>query len=618
MRKRYRNPTETTPDRLFLGSHLTDEAILLWLDGELSAKEAAEVDTHVRSCWSCRGRKQATEQSIADLVDYQNATAAPYLPPPSDQRAVFLARLNALAAETGKPSLLHPLRNGIVRLLRLCQVNQFTWVTGMLVLMAAMPCYYLLRTPPVVSADELLNLTAASDARSIEATAEPVVVQKLRIRFGKTSLTRTVYRDVAHNRISSRMDAGSVGEGQVREAYFKSSLDWNSVLDANTYRRWRATHPGSSDKVERVGKDELMLETTSSAGPVTEADLTVRVADYHAVSERFHLQDHSEIEIAELSYDVIPFVSVPVGIFGAPTQISVAKPLPSSILRATLPNDADLAATEVEADSVLHRLGADLGEQINLTTNDEREVSVEGVVSDDARKRQIVSALQSIPYTKLHILTIDEAARQAPSSPVVSRSEPASSSVQVVAASAPLLEEQLNRVFADNDRRIEYVNQTLSLVQSASARAWALNRLADRYTPHAVAVLDEEERRTLQVLLADHVSALSEDISSLQNQLGEVLSGASNTPAANTSVNPPLKSDSPHTLAVPEDWRDRTRRVHSSTEAVHEAVVALLSSSQPSDQNDTNAIEVNLRTSLTQLQTELQALDQIVHETDLK
>jgi peptidoglycan hydrolase CwlO-like protein len=188
----------------------------------------------------------------------------------------------------------------------------------------------------------------------------------------------------------------------------------------------------------------------------------------------------------------------------------------------------------------------------------------------------------------------------------------------VVAASAPLLEEQLNTVFADNDRRIEYVNQTLSLVQSASARAWALNRLADRYTPHAVAVLDDEERRKLQVLLTDHVSALSEDISSLQNQLGEILSGASNTPAANTSVNTPLKSDSTHTLEVPEDWRDRTRRVHSSTEAVHEAVVTLLSSSQPSDQNDTNAIEVNLRTSLTQLQTELQALNQIVHETDLK
>jgi peptidoglycan hydrolase CwlO-like protein len=163
-----------------------------------------------------------------------------------------------------------------------------------------------------------------------------------------------------------------------------------------------------------------------------------------------------------------------------------------------------------------------------------------------------------------------------------------------------------------------YVNQTLSLVQSASARAWALNRLVDRHPPQQVAALDDDARRQLQVLVADHVSALREDISSLQNQVAEILSGTSNTPAANTSVMTPPETSSSDTLEFSDDWRDRIRRIHSSTEAVHEAVSALLTSSQPSDQNDVNAIEVNLRTSLTQLQTELQVLDQKVHRTNLK
>jgi hypothetical protein len=50
-------------------------------------------------------------------------------------------------------------------------------------------------------------------------------------------------------------------------------------------------------------------------------------------------------------------------------------------------------------------------------------------------------------------------------------------------AAPPLLDSQLNTRFPDKDQRIAYVNQTLSLVQSASARAWALNRLVDRHPP---------------------------------------------------------------------------------------------------------------------------------------
>jgi peptidoglycan hydrolase CwlO-like protein len=150
----------------------------------------------------------------------------------------------------------------------------------------------------------------------------------------------------------------------------------------------------------------------------------------------------------------------------------------------------------------------------------------------------------------------------------------------------------------------------------ASARAWALNRLADRYPSAAVAALGDDPRRKVQVLLADHVTALREDLSSLQNQLGEILSQSSNTPSANTSLTEPILSGSPAARETSADWRNRVRRIHSSTEAVHEAVATLLTSSQPG--SDAEAIEVNLRTTLTQLQTELQLLDQKIRRTNLQ
>lgn len=621
MRKPYSNSGGDARGRLFSESHLTDEALLRSLDGELSPKEAADVDGHVQSCWSCRGRRQAIGQSIADLVDYQNAVTAPYLPPPVEQRAIFLARLDALALEMGRPSRLRNCLNGAIRLLRLSQINQFAWTAGALVLIVSVPLIYFLRTPPVVSADELLNLTAASEVRSLKTAEEPVVVQKLRISMGKKTLTRTVYRDVAHNRITSRTNAGNLGESEVKAAYSKTSLDWDSQLDANSYRHWQAASPAGNNKVVRLGSDELRLETTPSTGPVTEADLTVRLADYHAVSENFHLQDHSEIEIAELSYDVIPFASLPPGIFGVPTQIAMPRLSIAATLHSVLPSAAELAEAEVKTDSVLHRLGADLGEQINISTHAGREVLVDGVVGDDARKTELVSALQKIPYTRLHLLTIDEAAQQAPSSPVASAARSSAAAGPVMVASPPLLDVQLNARFPDKDQRIAYVNQTLSLVQLASARAWALNRLADRYPPARIAVLNDDARRQVQVLLTDHVSALREDINSLQNQLGQILSRTSNTAAANTSLTAPLQSDSASTPEFPEsqeDWRTRVRRAHSSTEAVHEAIAALLTSSPSSDHNDAEAIEVNLRTSLTQLRTDLQLLGQDIQKPNLK
>lgn len=617
MRKRHSNPG-SAPNWLFSGNHLTDEGLLRSLDGELLPEDASFVDVHIQSCWSCRSRRQAIGCCIADLASYQNAVTSSYPPPPLDGRAVFLARLDALASEMDHTS--RPMRwfDGAAWFFRLGQINQFARIAAVLVLFVSALIFYFLRTSTVVSADELLNRTAASEVKLLGTATEPVVVQKLRVSVSKKSLTRTLYRDVAHNRIASRTEASAIGEAQFKAAYSKSSLDWNAPLDVEAYRHWRATRPASSDRVVRLGDDQLMLETTYSTGPVTEADLTIRTADYHAVKESIRLQDNSEIEIAELSYDVIPFVSAPTAIFGVPAaQFAAVRPA-VAILPHVMPSRAELGAAEVEVESVLHGLGADLGEQINIATHDGHDVLITGVVNDDARKQELVSSLRTIPHTRLHILTIDEAAQQSPSSPETSQATSATSPVRVMVAAPPLLDSQLNTRFPDKDQRIAYVNQTLSLVQSASARAWALNRLVDRHPPQQVAALDDGARRELQVLVADHVSALREDISSLQNQVAEILSGTSNTPAANTSVMTPLETSSSDTLEFSDDWRDRIRRIHSSTEAVHEAVSALLTSSQPSDQNDVNAIEVNLRTSLTQLQTELQILDQKVRRTNLK
>ncbi len=269
-------------------------------------------------------------------------------------------------------------------------------------------------------------------------------------------------------------------------------------------------------------------------------------------------------------------------------------------------SEAELAKIELEAQAALHGVGADLGEQIDVRAMADG-VLIEGVIADEARKQQLVSALESIPHTKIRLLTLADAAAQ--QQPVVSSSAP----LQLTANAPPLLESRLKAGFPDEDQRIVYVNQTLALAQMASARAWALNRLADHYPAQKAALLDSSAREQLHILLTDHISALREDASRLDNQLGQVLSTSSNTAAANTTTPASPAPASPRVQDQAGDWREHIHRVHSSVETIHESVVALLTGSPTNDRDDEEAVEVGLRTALTQLQAELQVLDQQVH-----
>jgi ElaB/YqjD/DUF883 family membrane-anchored ribosome-binding protein len=104
---------------------------------------------------------------------------------------------------------------------------------------------------------------------------------------------------------------------------------------------------------------------------------------------------------------------------------------------------------------------------------------------------------------------------------------------------------------------------------------------------------------------------LREDVNRLQNQLGQVLSSASNTAAANTASS---GLPSAKTVGHGDDWREHAQRVHSSVETVNESVAALLTGSAIDEKDKPETIELGLRTTLTQLQTELQVLDQQIHK----
>jgi putative zinc finger protein len=78
-------------------SHLSDEQLLLDVDGEISARDAKRVRAHLDACWSCRARRQELESAIAGFVRVYHRTFETKLPSMAGPRAVLRAQIEKLS-----------------------------------------------------------------------------------------------------------------------------------------------------------------------------------------------------------------------------------------------------------------------------------------------------------------------------------------------------------------------------------------------------------------------------------------------------------------------------------------------------------------------------------------
>jgi putative zinc finger protein len=79
-------------------SHLSDQQVMRKLDGELSARETRQAEAHLAACWACRARLQELESAVEEFTRIHRDSAE-VVPPAAGPRALFKARLAALAME---------------------------------------------------------------------------------------------------------------------------------------------------------------------------------------------------------------------------------------------------------------------------------------------------------------------------------------------------------------------------------------------------------------------------------------------------------------------------------------------------------------------------------------
>jgi len=174
-----------------------------------------------------------------------------------------------------------------------------------------------------------------------------------------------------------------------------------------------------------------------------------------------------------------------------------------------------------------------MGEQVSVTRGSDGILRVEGIFDTDQRKSEILRELQPVisnPAVKVDVQTVSEALKR--------QSQPRQSADQVTiqppesTANTVPVEDELRRYFAAkgfkdteiDDEVRRFSNRMLDQSREAMAHAWALKRLADRFSPEQLAALDKEARNKWLSMIGEHAQALLQETASLRQELQVIFS----------------------------------------------------------------------------------------------
>ena len=459
--------------------HPPREMLLLFVDGELQVKDAAQLEVHLEACWPCRVKTQKIQQSIADIIEFDEQLLIARLVPPGRWRN-FDRQLNQLVAASGKQSLSSRLFASLGRFFTVIRrsdvrpplsISIVRFAAALLVVLVAAGLIVYLKREPTVSASELLNNAINAQAQLIHSRNDPVVHQQLHVRrkdqgsVHEESLGWEIWNDTNNSRVRQFLSDGnqlipftpvSTGAGdrtkqssaedllsELVQVLATNHMDARQPLSAASFQSWHNTLQRPQDQISKSiladGTDALTLRTVStaalSAGQIVEAMFVVGAKDWRPAHLWLNVKVENGNRVYELTPDlseVISLAQVNPAIF-APEAIiltTVPKPSPSpttspakakpNSLAFTLAPLRSLATAELEVEALvlLSHAGADLGEQISVKRMADGLLHVSGIVETDKRKNEINQALSSIatnPAVRIDIQTVAEAVAEQPS-----------------------------------------------------------------------------------------------------------------------------------------------------------------------------------------------------------
>jgi hypothetical protein len=569
-----------------IDAHLSDELLLLAVDGELGSRDAAQVRLHLEACWTCRARVEQINDSITGVVEYTNFVIHEKFPPSEIGPKKFVENLHQFII-SGRRMPIWDHVNNMLHFLKDIQ-RRPAWIAAVATVCTVALLAATFR-PAVVSAAELVRKAAESQKALLQSLPRPVIYQKFRIeQSGPASadqfagaIERSIYFDPVNHKVVEGRDSSdgviaSIGSVDYLKAAIEGAgLNWQDPLSIDSFEHWEDSNLERVVRVEGDASGLISIRSTIQQGDVAELLLTFRTSDFHPVTEDIFFRNSSRIRITESFFEVFSMnvIDSPLlALSGAKGAISDPTAKPIAAPPARVPAESELEATEMRVRVAIHSVNADLGDQIEIQRGDSNSILVRGVLLSDARKHEIESELQGIDDVKMRftvpgtVLGVNASAKDFPGEALIVEDQ-------------PLLESLLIAQFPDVNARKAYVDSTLDAAQSALSHAWAIKRLMDRYTPRTISQLDSPSRQMLELLVRDHVKAIDSDVESASKLLQEVL--------------PTVDFESGETPDCSgNDWRSSTLAAFGCLEKIQDDTSMLLAGSQNSQDSGSILPEV--------------------------
>jgi hypothetical protein len=475
--------------------HPEEGVLLRYLDGELPSRKARPVRKHLEACWQCRAELEALEITVAECVRYRKNVLEAHLPEAPQPWMDLYRGFDRIDAEHSAEPFWKRLRP---------VPGAWAWSAAAVAAAAVILGVFLhLRVTPSAQAAVLLKrAVAAADAR-------PAAPHRVRIRTRTQQVIRTP---------GIRRAAEAPMPEPITELFRRANYDTADPLSARAFESWRDSLQEKKDDVA-VSPEAYEIHTSTSEGPLATATLKLRSADLRPVEGKLEFRDQDWIEFSEvLESPALDDGSPVVSPLGAP-----GRPAEPSRLAAVAPGNTASISDELEVLSVLHQIGADLGDPIDVKLESGRVV-VGGVGVSSERQRQIHGLLDSLPHVEVAFSDPGPAGTPAPSQ--ATAPGPAGGAGAVPPPPPPAgwqnrLEQQLGGRAAFE----RFSSRILDWNEAAMSRAYALRTLAQRFPAESETGLNAADRRALRGMALEHVRALGNDVRGIEGALAPILAG---------------------------------------------------------------------------------------------
>ena len=529
--------------------HPDENQLLLALERELPPEGIAEIEEHLGQCWNCRARSEEMQRGILAFVEYRENRYLPSLDGPPNEFRTFPFELQKKIGENASPGLATSLRHALSKLLALPAAIR--WSTAIAVVTAiALFWTQVLFNPAIVSANELLTRAIAAQTPDASSGKRQAIRQTVQIRRGQTSVTRNFTWTTGGPKLQTAWGTKETAE------------EWDWPLTAESFANWRDSLPTKDDRVTR-SHQVLTLTTTAQSGPVKKASISVREADFHPIEQHILFTDQQTLDLFELDFKIDSNVTLS----AQETSQQTASPSRESTGKAR----SNLDEIEVEVRYKLFAEQLDLGEDLQITQAG-NEVSVTGIASSQERADAIGLSLRGMENVRVRVTS--PAAAQ--TSRRMSDSARAATEKAQTGLVSPLAENLLSKEFSSSEERTDSVNAWLAVSDNALSHAWAMKRIAERYSAIDEGRLRSDSITKLREMSRAHLAEVGRSTANLDSLL-KIL------PASGVESQPEVK-----------DVRSETLQLFREVQ-IQDSLVAQLVASAPSHGESLSTASQRLR-----------------------